>query len=406
MSHLLDGRSARSLTVALLAVALAIGHPAVGREPLARPRASATLFPPVPAAPTYSAKRVVLLMGSRFDFGAYAKTQQLADSAVDAGIAEVTRIENVISAWQPHTETSTVNAAAGLHPVRVSPELLGLIRRSLRVSELTAGAFDITAGGLRGLYRSGRQDTVLPSVERLAAARALVDYRAVEIDERASTVFVSRANMRIGFGAIGKGYAANRALAVMRSIDGVVGAVANASGDMATWGSDGSGRPWTIAIADPRRPGSVVGEIALNDVAVVTSGDYERFFTVGQTRYSHILDPRTALPTTGVRSVTVVCPDAELADALATAMFVLGPVEAIALADRLRDVEALVIDAGGEVTVSANLRLGSAPPPASDLPAATLPAATLPISRPLAHAVLDSASAKTAHDAAPHPPYR
>ena len=258
----------------------------------------------------------------------------------------------------------------------VSRELLELVRRSLRVSELTEGAFDITAGGLRGLYRFGKQDTVLPTAEVLAKAQQLVDYKLIHVDVAASTIYLSRQGMRIGFGANGKGYAANRALHLMRQIEGVTGAVANASGDMATWGSDGSGRPWIIAITDPRHPDRNIGHLELNEVAVVTSGDYEKYFTAQGQRYSHILDPRTALPTTGTRSVTVICPDAELADALATAMFVMGPEQALALANRLRNVEALVIDQAGNYHRSDKLQLrdvgsdedASAKPPTKPTP--------------------------------------
>ncbi len=305
----------------------------------------------------YSAKQTVLLMGSRFDFGAYAKTQSTADSAVAGAIAEVSRIEALISSWQPTSQTSAVNAAAGSSAVTVDRELLELVRRGLRVSELTDGAFDLTAGGLRGVYRFAGQDTTLPAPEVLAKALRLVDYRAIEVDVANSMLRLTKPAMRLGFGAIGKGYAANRALATMRTFTGVTGAVANASGDMATWGSDGSGRPWNIGIADPRRQDKVIGEIKLTNMAVVTSGDYEKYFTAGGTRYAHILDPRTALPTTGVVSATVVCPDAELADALATSLFVLGPVEGIALVDRLKDVEALIIDTEGKLHQSGGLVL-------------------------------------------------
>ncbi len=311
------------------------------------------------AAPpqNYTSKRTVLLMGSRFDFGAYAKTQGAADSAVAVGIAEVARIEDLISSWRPSSQTSAVNAAAGGAAVRVDRELLELVRRGLRLSELTGGAFDLTAGGLRGVYRFGGQDTTLPSEEVLAQARQRVDYRAIEVDVANSTIRLARPGMRLGFGAIGKGYAANRALGAMRAVGGVTGAVANASGDMATWGSDGSGRPWSIGIADPRHVGKVIGEVRLTDMAIVTSGDYEKYFTVDGKRYAHILDPRTALPTTEVMSVTVVCPDAELADALATSLFVLGPAQGIALVDRLKNVEALIIDAHGRLYESAGLIL-------------------------------------------------
>ena len=307
-----------------------------------------------------TARRTVLLMGSRFDFGAYAKTQGAADSAVAAGIAEVERIEALISSWRPTSQTSAVNAAAGSGAwVTVDGELLELVRRGQRVSELTGGAFDLTAGGLAGLYRFGAQDTTLPAPEVLAKALTRVDYRAIQVDVARSAIRLARPGMRLGFGAIGKGYAANRALAVMRAVPGVEGAVANASGDMATWGHDGEGGGFAIGIADPRAAGRVVGTLTLTDAAVVTSGNYERYFTAGGVRYAHILDPRTALPTTGVASATVVCPDAELADALATAIFVLGPAEGIRLVDGLRRVEALVIDADGRLHRSAGLNLRS-----------------------------------------------
>ena len=309
------------------------------------------------SAQVCTAKSTVLLMGSRFDFGAYAKTQRTADSAVAAGIAEVERIEALISSWRPSSQTSAVNDAAGQNAVTVDRELLELVRRGLRLSELTHGAFDLTAGGLRGVYRFGGQDTVLPSPEVLATALQRVDYRAIEVDVANSTLRLARPGMRIGFGAIGKGYAANRALTIMRGFAGVTGAVANASGDMATWGSDGSGRPWTIGIADPRHPGKVIGQVQLTNMAIVTSGDYEKFFTAGGQRYAHILDPRTALPTTEVMSATVVCPDAKLADALATSLFVLGPMEGIALVDHLKNVEALIIDHRGELHRSSGLVL-------------------------------------------------
>ena len=307
---------------------------------------------------THTARATVLLMGSRFDFGAYAKTEAAAEAAVAAGIAEVERIEALISSWRPTSQTSAINAAAGSgRPVPVDGELLELIRRGQRVSALTGGAFDLTAGGLVGLYRFGGQDTTLPAGTVLAQALRRVDYRSVEVDAEANTVRLLRPGMRIGFGAIGKGYAANRALAAMRETPGVTGAVANASGDMATWGTDAEGEGFDIGIADPRDASKIIGRLTLTDAAVVTSGNYERYFTAGGTRYAHILDPRTGLPTTGVMSATVVCADAELADALATALFVLGAREGLRLVDGLRGVEALLIDDRSRLHRSAGLNL-------------------------------------------------
>lgn len=305
-----------------------------------------------------TAKATALLMGSRFDFGAYAKTQAAADTAVARAIAEVERIEALISSWAPSSQTSAINAAAGSgKPVAVDRELLELIRRSQRVSALTGGAFDLTAGGLVGLYRFGGQDTVLPSPQVLAKVLQRVDYRAIEVDVAASAVGLTRSGMRIGFGAIGKGYAANRALAIMRGVDGVTGAVVNASGDMATWGTHDGGRAYEIGIADPRATGKVIGTLQLTDAAVVTSGNYERYFTAGGKRYAHILDPRTGLPTTGIASASVICPDAEFADALATALFVMGVERGLALVNSLRNMEALMIDGEGRLHQSAGLKL-------------------------------------------------
>lgn len=305
----------------------------------------------------YQAKRVLILMGTRFTIGAYAESPAIAQRAVAAGIAEVERIERLISSWDPASETSAVNAAAGGAPVAVAPELIDLVGRCAKVSELTDGAFDITAGGLSGLYRFGGQDTVLPAGDRVSDAVELVDYRAVEIDREAGTLRLTKNGMRIGFGAIGKGYAANRARAVMSAIEGVSGGVVDASGDLATFG-EGTDDAWHIGIADPRHRDRWLGQIDVGGGgAVVTSGDYEKYFSADGKRYAHIIDPRTALPTVGVRSATVVCADAEVADALATAIFVLGHEVGVTLLDRLRGVEGLVVASDGTLHTSSGLTL-------------------------------------------------
>ena len=310
------------------------------------------------------ARRELLLMGSRFAFGAYADSEATAERAVAVGIAEVERIERLISSWDPDSETSAVNAAAGGAPVAVSGELIELVARCAKVSALTDGAFDITAGGLGGLYRFAGQDTVLPAAEQLRTATALVDYRAVEIDRAAGTLRIAQPGMRIGFGAIGKGYAANRARAAMAEVEGVRGGVVDASGDLATFGR-GADSTWHIGIADPRHPDRWLGQLDVaGDAAVVTSGDYEKYFTAGGVRYAHIIDPRTALPTTGVRSATVACADAEVADALATAIFVLGHEVGVQLLDRLRGVEGLVVAADGSLHTSSGLSLAPYESPA------------------------------------------
>ncbi len=305
----------------------------------------------------FTSREVLLLMGSRFEIGAYAKTQPIADRAVATAIAEVRRIEALISSWRADSQTSAINRAAGGDPVAVDRELYDLIERSLKVSELTQGAFDITAGGLVGLYRFGGQDTTLPAPAVLAEATRRVGYRRVSLDTAKHTVRLELAGMRIGFGAIGKGYAANRARESMRAVGGVYGGVVNAAGDLATFGVNQRDSVWTIGISDPRHGDRYLGQLEVHEMAVVTSGDYERYFTAGGSRYAHILDPRTALPAQGVISATVVCPDAELADALATSLFVLGVDNGLILLNKLRNVEGMLVSEDGTIHTSKNLEI-------------------------------------------------
>ncbi len=307
----------------------------------------------------YTAKEVLLLMGTRFEVGAFAKTQAAADQAVADAIAEVWRIEALISSWDPASETSKINATAGGSGAYVDEELYRLIERSLKISALTDGAFDITAGGFNRLYRFGGQDTILPSAEVLADAVSTMDYHQIELakDKYGYHVRLGKKGMRIGFGAIGKGYAANMAREVMRRDTNVLGGVVNAAGDLATFGINERGASWKIGITDPINPERWLGELEIGEFAVVTSGDYEKYFTVDSLRYSHIIDPRTALPTQGVRSVTIVCPNAEIADALATSVFVLGEKDGLALINRVKSVEGLIVTEDGQKFSSEGLTL-------------------------------------------------
>lgn len=307
----------------------------------------------------YTAKEVLLLMGTRFEIGAFAKTQAAADQAVANGITEVQRIEALISSWDAKSQTSKINATAGGSGAYVDEELYRLIERSLKISTLTDGAFDITAGGFNQLYRFGGQDTTLPTAEVLAKAVAKMDYRQVDLteDKLGYRVKLNTEGMRIGFGAIGKGYAANMARELMRKDTDVLGGVVNASGDLATFGINEKGERWKIGITDPINPERWLGELEIGELAIVTSGDYEKYFTVDGKRYAHIIDPRTALPTSGVRSVTIVCPNAEVADALATSVFVLGVEEGLALINRIKSVEGLIVDDTGKKLSSQGLTL-------------------------------------------------
>lgn len=294
-------------------------------------------------------------MGSRFEVTAVHPDPEAARLAVEAAYAEIDRLEAILSEWIESSETSAVNRNAGVAPVKVSPELFGLLKRSLKVSRLTGGAFDVTFLAVGRLWDFKAKPASKPDAQAIAEALAGVGADKVELDEAAGTVYLRHPATRIGFGAIGKGFAANRAAAVLRRL-GATGGVVNAGGDLLAFGSQEDGRPWRIGIANPLARDKVFGYLDVHDMAVVTSGDYERFLILDGERYSHILDPRTGYPVQELRSVTVVCPDAELADALATGVSVLGTDKGLALVDSLKRVEALLVDHQGKIHLSKNLK--------------------------------------------------
>ena len=300
--------------------------------------------------------RQLKLMGVRFELAAIASDSLKARQAVDTAIAEITRIEKLISSWDPQSQTSAINQMAGLQPVKVSEELFALIRRSLKISRLTRGAFDISFASLDKVWRFDGSMTALPSVEEVKASVAKVGYENILLNEQDTTVFLKVEGMKIGFGAIGKGYAANRAKAVMVSM-GIENGLVNAGGDLLCWGSQENGEPWQVGIADPSDKTKIFSWLPVHDMAVVTSGNYEKFALIEGQRYAHIIDPRTGYPVQGITSVTIVCPDAELADGLATAVFVLGEKEGLHLINQLKGIECLMVNDQNELIHSENLEL-------------------------------------------------
>lgn len=294
-------------------------------------------------------------MGSRFEITAVHGDETGARDAVEAAYAEVERIEAMISSWRPSSETSEINRQAGVRPVVVSPELFNLIRRSIRVSRLTRGAFDITFDTVGRLWNFKDRKAPVPSLEAIDAVLPSVGYDKIMLDENARTVFLRDPKTRIGFGAIGKGYAANRAVFVMKD-RGATGGVVNAGGDLVIFGNQDDGTPWRIGIADPTDRDEPFAWLETTEQAVVTSGDYENFIEIEGKRYSHILDPRTGWPVEELRSVTIICPDGELADALATGVSVMGVREGLDMVNRLRGVEAMLVDRDGNIHVSDHLQ--------------------------------------------------
>jgi len=302
-------------------------------------------------------KQKTYLMGSDFEITVVAKTQLEADKQIAIAIGEISRIEALISSWKTTSETSNINKNAGVNPVKVSEELFSLIQRALQISNLTDGAFDISYASMDKLWKYDGSMTQMPSKEAIKKSVAKVGYQDIIVDPKNSTVFLKNKGMKIGFGAIGKGYAADKAKKLLIS-NGVSGGIINASGDINSWGSKPSGSSWQVAITNPLNKNKAFAMLPIKD-AVVTSGNYEKYVTFNSRRYSHIIDPRTGYPSQGIISVTVFAPKAELADALATSVFVMGVETGIDRINQLKAVECIIITDTGNIITSNNLTLNT-----------------------------------------------
>ncbi len=297
-------------------------------------------------------------MGSRFEITVVANDSSQAAEFVALAVTEIRRIETLISSWDSASQTSLINLSAGIGPVKVDPELYDLIERSIRISNLTDGAFDITYAAMDKIWKFDGSMTDLPSPELVAASVKQVGYKRVMMNKTDHSVYLPNKGMKIGFGAIGKGYAADKAKALLIEND-VKSGIINASGDMNTWGVQPDGTEWKVAITNPMNKNKVFALLPLYNRAVVTSGNYEKYVIIGGKRYTHIIDPRTGYPVTEVVSATVFAPSAELADALATSVFVMGVEAGIDRVNQLPEIECIMIDNNGKIHISENIKLDS-----------------------------------------------
>lgn len=301
-------------------------------------------------------KRTLKLMGSRFDITVIADDSLQAHNYIDVAVAEITRIEKLISEWDPSTQTSAINKNAGIKPVKVDRELFNLIERSIAISKLTDGAFDISYASMDKIWKFDGSMTKMPSEEAIKSSVSKIGYQNIILNKEEMTVFLKYPGMKIGFGAIGKGYSADKAKALLIS-QGVKGGIINASGDMNTWGKQPNGNDWKVAITNPFDKNKAFALLPIKEGAVVTSGDYEKYVTFNGKRYAHIIDPRTGYPATGVISTTVFGGSAELADALATSLFVMGVDAGINRINQLPNVECIIIDDKGNIFTSDNIKI-------------------------------------------------
>jgi thiamine biosynthesis lipoprotein len=305
-------------------------------------------------SPPVTVKRTQMHMGTLVSITAVGSTDREAHEAITAGFQEVKRLEQLLSTWIPESELSRVNRAAGRQAVFVGPETMTVVRRSLQVAEMTDGAFNIAIGPAIDAWNIS--DTPrMPSADELNAVKPLVDLKFVQADVWEQTVFLEKPGMRIDVGGIGKGYAADQAVMVMKQAGAIAGLVA-LSGDIKTFGRLPDGVSFLVGIRHPRKEGEILAEIELQDEAISTAGDYERFLEKDGVRYHHILDPRTLHPARGCQSVSVIAKEGIWADGLDTGIFVLGPERGMELVEHLDDVEAIIVDAEGQVRVSSGLR--------------------------------------------------
>ena len=301
-------------------------------------------------------KRTLKLMGSRFDITVTANTKKEANAFIDLAVAEMTRIEKLISSWDKNSQTSLINKNAGIKAVKVDQELFQLIERAFHISKLTNGAFDISYASMDRIWKFDGSMTTMPPAEIVKKSVSKVGYQNIILNAENQTVFLKQKGMKIGFGAIGKGYAADKAKELLKQ-KGVVSGIVNASGDLNTWGTQQNGEYWKVAIKNPLNKNKIFALLPIYESAVVTSGNYEKYVMFNDKRYTHIIDPRTGYPSQGIVSVSVFASSAELADALATSIFVMGKEVGLDFINQLKGVECIIVDDLGKIQYSANINL-------------------------------------------------
>lgn len=296
-------------------------------------------------------KRKLAMLGSPFEITVVAKDTMQANVFIDEAVNEVKRIENLISDWIPTTQISEINRNAGIKEVKVDEEVFDLLERAIKVSKLTNGAFDISYASMDKIWKFDGSMKEMPSEEAIKKSVEKIGYQNIILNEKDKTVFLKLQGMKLGLGGIGQGYIADKVKALLQS-KGCNSGLVNVSGDINTWGKQPDGKSWTIGIVNPMNKNKVFATFPLDDSAVETSGSYEKYVTFNGIRYSHIIDPRTGYPAKGIISVSVFAKQTEIADALATGIFVLGIEVGIDLVNQLKGIECIIVDEKGKIHTS------------------------------------------------------
>nr|WP_314864837.1 FAD:protein FMN transferase [uncultured Flavobacterium sp.] len=293
-------------------------------------------------------KRKVSMLGSPFEITVVSKDSVEGNHFTDLAIAEVKRIENQISDWIPTTPISLVNKNAGIQAVKVDSEVFDLVERAIKISQLTDGAFDISYASMDKIWKFDGSMTTMPTEEMIKKSVAKIGYKNIILDKSNQTIFLKLVGMKLGLGGIGQGYIADKVKDLLVA-NGCKSGIVNVSGDINAWGKQINQKPWTIGIINPMNKNKVFATFPLENSSVETSGNYEKYVIFNGIRYSHIIDPRTGYPAQGVVSVSVFAKQTEIADALATGIFVLGVEVGLDLVNQLKGIECIIVDDKGKI---------------------------------------------------------
>lgn len=287
--------------------------------------------------------KTVNLMGSVFQITLVDSDSISAHQNIHKAILEIERIENLISEWRPQTQISQVNQNAGIKPVKVDKEVFELTKKAIWFSEISNGAFDISIVAMDKIWKFDGTMEKLPSKKAIRNSIVNVNYKNIVLDSINSTIFLSKKGMKIGFGSIGKGYAADKARKLLQE-SGIIAGIINAAGDIATWGTQIDGNPWRIGVNNPLETGETIEILEFSgNNAVTTSGNYEKYAEINNKRYSHIINPKTGYPSTELISVTIIGPNAEMCNGFSTSIMVLGLEKGIKLINKFPDYQYIII---------------------------------------------------------------
>ena len=302
-------------------------------------------------------KKNLKLMGNRFEISILANDENFANTCIDLAIEEIRRIEKLLTTFSNDSVTFQINENAGIQPVVVPKEVFDLIFRCQMISKMTQGAFDISYGSIdKKFWNFDLNMTSLPDKDLAKKAVELINYENIILNEKDKTVFLKNKGMRIGFGGIGKGYAAECAKKILKQ-NGIESGIVNAAGDLTAWGYQENGEAWTIGIADPNKKESVFSTFNITNTSVATSGNYEKFVLIDGKKYSHTIDPKTGYPISGIKSVTIIAENAEIADALATPVTVMGIEVGLNFINQIPNIGCIIIDDYDKTYSSKNINI-------------------------------------------------